>query len=227
MSLILNAMQKLTILLLMCVLACQAEAKGKKYETFISFQKSALFNVGFNPKTPICKSLGIPSFSYSSSLEQRFSLHTNLKFSLQYSLTYFNMNMQQLQQTIARNLKTNELTAGVGVQAIYQFRKDACVVTGFTMNKPVYSCFKADVPNEAGKWSSLSQQKFSLQDSRSWNPMFNIGFEKQFTLFNRDMRYSIQYNFGYSTSRNPYLYSYPAQRGSYLHGISIGVKYKL
>lgn len=218
-------MKKLTILLLMSVLAFGAEAKLKKPETIIGVQKTALFNVGFNAQTPVCKSLGIPSFSYSSSLEQRFSLHTNLKFSLQYSLTYFNMNMQHLQQTIAKNAKTSELSAGIGVQAIYQFRKDACVVTGFTMNKPVYTCFKADVPQESGKWSSINEQRFTLQDCRSWNPMLNIGFEKQFTIFNKDLRYSIQYNFGYFNGRNSFLQGMNSPR--YMHGVSFGLKYKL
>lgn len=219
-------MRNLSIILLVCLFAGQLDAKGKKTEILLGFNTATYFNIGFNSSQIAGKKLGFNSFSYSSSLEQRFSIHNKLKFSLQYSLTYFNMNMQQLQQTIARHAKTKELAAGLGVQAIYQFRKDACVVTGFTLNKPVYTCFKADMPLESTtKFTSLSQQKFSLQDSRSWNPSFNIGFEKQFSLFNRPMRYTLQYQLGYMQHRHPFLPNYTAP--TYMHGVSFGLKYKL
>lgn len=218
-------MRKLKIIAIVCLFASLANAKGKRIETFFGFNATSYVNVGFNSSQPSTKKLGFNSFSYSSSLEQRFSVHNKLKFSLQYSLTYFNMNMQQLQQTIAKHAKTKELSTGMGVQAIYQFRKDACVVTGFTLNKPVYTCFKAELPSESSPaFTSISQQRFSLQDSRSWNPTFNVGFEKQFNLFNRPMRYTLQYQLGYM-SRNPYMPSYASP--TYMHGVSFGLKYKL
>lgn len=203
------------------------EAKSKNKDIFLNINQTSFVNFGFHQPNLQKSKIGLPSFSYASSLEQRFTLKNKLKFSLQYSLVYFHLNMNKLQQTIAQNTKVKELSAGVGIQAILQFRKDACVVTGFNLNKPIYSCFKTNLPSEVpNKSISSTQQRFSVQDLNSWNPMFNIGFEKKFNLFNRNLHYTFQYQFGYRFNKyNPNLVS--KDHSNYLHGISVGLKYKL
>jgi hypothetical protein len=147
-----------------------------------------------------------------------------LKFSLQYSLAYFNFNLQSLSNTIAKQAKIKEFSAGLGVNAIYQFRKDACVITGFNLNKPIYTCFKTSSPSELPNGQQVSTQKdFDLQNINSWSPTVSIGIEKQIKLFNKDIRYSLQYNLG----SMPYIAQFDLQSARYIQGISFGLKYKL
>jgi hypothetical protein len=220
-------MKKLIYTLVFCSLAFVAEAKKRQTETWVGFSHTmyAPFKPSVSGLPPV--RMGLPSFSYASSVEQRFSLHHKLTFSLQYALAYFNLNMNQLQETLAKNAHVKEVSAGVGMNAIYQFRKEACVITGFTLNKPVYSCFRGDVKSEVpGQTTTLTQQRFDIRDIRSWNPSFHIGFEKQFSLFNRNLRYSLQYQIGFIPGRELPYGAGQLQRG-YMQGITLGLKYKL
>jgi hypothetical protein len=220
-------MKNLFALLILLLVACNTQAKGKNNATFVGFNKTMIMPIQHGKSSIQTIKLGLPSFSYSTSLEQRFSLNNKLKFSLQYSLTYFNLNIPPSEKSNTP-FKMRDFSAGVGANAIYQFRKDACVITGFTINKPVYSCFKTSTPTESPNQKIMIEQKrFELQNSNNWNPYFTVGFEKQFTLFKRDMRYSIQYNFGFMPYRNQYFQQNPSQKETYIQGISIGVKYKL
>lgn len=220
-------MKKIFFSILFLCVACTTQARRKPVETLIGFNQTIYSPFKPTLSRPGPSRLGLPSFSYASSIEQRFSLHHKLSFSLQYALAYFQLNMDQLQKTLAKTARVNEVSAGVGMNAIYQFRKEACVITGFNLNKPVYSCFRTDLKSEVpGQQVPSNQRQFEFSDIRSWNASLHVGFEKQFTLFNRNLRYSLQYQLGIFPGRElPYGAGHLNR--SYQQGISIGLKYKL
>jgi hypothetical protein len=216
-------MKKIIHFLLLFCISCNLQAKDNAMNTFIGFNQS-YHTQYFGSKSHPSVKLGFNSFSFSSGLEHRFSINNKLKFSLQYSLAYFNFNLQSLKNTIAKQAKIKEFSAGLGVNAIYQFRKDACVITGFNLNKPIYTCFKTSSPSELPNGQQVSTQKdFDLQNINSWSPTVSIGIEKQIKLFNKDIRYSLQYNLG----SMPYIAQFDLQSARYIQGISFGLKYKL
>ncbi|MBK8686798.1 MAG: hypothetical protein IPN26_18475 [Bacteroidetes bacterium] len=121
-------------------------------------------------------------------------------------------------------LPQSELSAGIGVNAIYQFRKQSCILTGFNFNKPVFSCFKVNTQSEDPSQPVIRQteRKFTLQDLNRWNASFMIGIERSMQLFKKELAYSSvslwipsedQFN---DKVGNPLMFQ---------HGIQIGIKY--
>jgi hypothetical protein len=217
-------MRKLNCFILLIVLSCSAGAQSRKMQRSFGFQTQIMVPIKQNlPRI----TLGIPSFSYGASLERRFTLHNKLKFSYNYSLNYFRFQTPKNEVPTLTKMKLpqSELSAGIGVNAIYQFRKQSCILTGFTMNKPVYTCFKVNTLNEDPTQPVFRQteRKFTLQDLNRWNATFMIGIERSMQLFKKELAYSLQYHFGFRPEDqfnekvgNPLMFQ---------HGIQIGIKY--
>lgn len=214
----------IVLTLLILLFSCQLEAKNNSMKTYVSASSSM-----FSPYKPIPSyKLGMRSFSYTSGLEHRFKLNNKLNFSLQYSLTYFNLNLEAISKKLA-SFNSKEISTGISTNLSYQIRKDACVITGFSLNKPVFSCFKTDAPSENPNARIINTNKrFEFQNINTWNPYFTIGFEKQFNLFKKNLTYSLQYNFGFMPYRNQFFIDQNSNLPkTYMQGITLGVKYKL
>jgi hypothetical protein len=217
-------MRKLNCFILLIVLSCSAGAQSRKMQRSFGFQTQIMVPIKQNlPRI----TLGIPSFSYGASLERRFTLHNKLKFSYNYSLNYLRFQTPKTEVPTLTKVKLpqSELTAGIGVNAIYQFRKQSCILTGFNFNKPVFSCFKVNTQSEDPTQPVIRQteRKFTLQDLNRWNASFVIGIERSMQLFKKELAYSLQYHFGFRPEDqfneklgNPLMFQ---------HGIQIGIKY--
>ena len=219
-------MQKAILFTLLVLYSWQGISQRSKSSNYFGIQ-STYTRTAYQPIRKL--KLGFTSFSYGASLERRFSLRNQLKFSYNYALNYLRFNVAQPTNSPSLTKRTfpgSELSAGIGVNAIYQFRKQSCVITGFSMNKPVYTCFKVEgISEDPSKPIVRSQEtKFTLSDLNRWNAYFMIGLEQSMKLFKRELVYSLQYHLGFQ----PDFYFGGGQRPDLMmtHGIQVGLKYK-
>lgn len=218
-------MHKAVLFTILVLWSWQGISQRNTSSTYFGIQ-STLTRTAYQP-IPKHK-LGFTSFSYGASLERRFSLRNQLKFSYNYALNYLRFSPPQPTNSPSLTKRTfpgSELSAGIGVNAIYQFRKQSCVITGFSMNKPIYTCFKVDGISEDPSKPIIRNQetKFTLSDLNRWNAYFMIGLEQSMKLFKRELVYSLQYHFGFQ----PDTYFGGVQRSELImtHGIQVGLKY--
>ena len=224
-------MKRVTLILLCCLcvhLVC-AQKDGKKM--FIGFQTGISAPLSYNPYGISKYKIGLPSFSYSASIENRFTLNYKIQFSLQYSISYFNMMQKNLQKNImaieAKNAeesrKAKEFSSGISLNTLYRVKNDLSIVGGVGINKP----FSFTDKNVCRKnvFSAECQPGNSNKFVPVLNPFFMIGIENSCKIFNKNVTYSIQYNIGFTPYRTAPAQKIPGE-SQYMHGVNIGLKYK-
>ena len=210
-------MKKIWIVLLIGI-AFPSMAQHKKKNTLIGFQ----IGVQNPPSLPSSISiptfkLGIPSFSYAASIENRFTIRNQLSFSLQYALNYYQLNQQLLplrfkQQYIAIS---TDAVVSMGVS------KKSSVLIGGGISQPVYTKTANFQTAELGVYKSEST--FSIANLYYLQTHMIIGIENRTKLFNKNLYYSLQYNFGFMPLR--YRLASPAPHQGMQQGVSIGLKF--
>ena len=226
-------MKKLLLFLFMFFAVVSVTAKKNQMSTLVGFHIGKVASM--NPRNysiPKYK-LGLPVFSYATSIENRFTINYKLNFSLQYSLTYFH----NVQQNLHRKMPSSEerldlnkgtesqISTGISFNSNYKVGKKFGVVAGLGLAKP----FRFDNLN-------LDSKKIKLQDypsncSNKFTPVLSpfliIGIENNCNIFRKNLIYSIQYNLGFMPGRNlPMSVQSPQNESEYSHGIQIGLKYK-
>lgn len=223
-------MKKVTLVLLYFLSVHLIYAQKSNTKTFIGFQTGVIAPVMYNSYAISKYKIGLPSFSYSASIENRFTLNYKLNFSLQYSISFFNIMQKNLEKNISEsaariadeNKKANEVTSNINFNTIYRINKDLGVVGGVGIAKPFdfmdkNSCRKNSLKTDC---NPQGNNKFIP----TLNPFFIIGIENSCTIFRKNLIYSIQYNIGFVPYR-----TLPMQKSNespYMHGVNIGLKYK-
>lgn len=178
--------------------------------------KSTLIGVSTSVFAPACGSkskfsLGIPSFSCSASLENRFSLNKKLNFSYAYSLNYFNVALSSGQ-------RSQQVTGAVQFNQFFQACHSNRLVASVGNHFPLLST------------SNLQHERAANQNSllayRCLNPFVGLGVENQFKINNRNLLYSIQYQVGANPSRTTPSFNPKTNNSSVLQGVHLGIKYK-
>ncbi len=164
------------------------------------------------PTIPTLK-LGLQSFSYSSGIERKLSFHKNINFTLQYSINYFNLStgLSKKSRLVSNSLQLNtEVKLNNNVNAF----------GGVGLDKIVYKQKKYF--DEVVK----TESKFLLNDFYSSQSFFLVGLERESKLFDNNLSYSLQYNFGFT----PLQYKLIQRKDYYADtlpaGFSIGIKYR-
>ena len=205
--------------------SCSAEAKSKKTTSFFGFQ------LGYQvPKySASChqpRKLGIPSFSYAASLEQKFSSKRRLSFSTQYALRY-SRQIQYTPNNIANKSSepSSQLNIGVQVQTNLAVTKKTNLFGGIGVQQPIVQTWNTTNTKTItfGDEKYIAPKKPSYLDAYQAQPYFLIGVENSIKLFNRSLYYSIQYNIGFFPFRQNNYTITP----STVSGVQIGIKYKL
>lgn len=196
-------------------LSCNVNAQ-KKSSTLIGFQ------VG-NSNIKMTKSflnykIGLPSFSYSSSVEKRLTLNNNLSFSLQYSINYFSFNKRMLNTTL---INQKEVSNSINVNTNFKVIKKTSLLAGVGVNKSLYTKNIASLKIE-GITNQINENKFTLTDFNKFNPYFIIGIENGIQLLNKNLYYSLQYNFGFNSLKS----EIKSNETNNNTGFRIGLKYK-
>ncbi|MEZ5047224.1 MAG: hypothetical protein R2831_09560 [Chitinophagaceae bacterium] len=153
--------------------------------------------------------MGIPSFSYGASVENRFSLHTHLNFSFLYSLNYFHFlpNTSQSSQ---------QVQGSVGFQAYKNICSKSAFYSGMQLCMPIY---------DVGKRSLMLNKAAVKNNKILLNPSVSLGIERTIELSHKSLFYYFQYNIGFNPQQFTNTES-ADQQASYYQGLQIGVKYK-
>ncbi len=214
-------MKYFLLFLLTCVMAVGLYAQSKKGVTLVGVQ------TGINSPLTLSNSsiknikIGLPSFSYSASVERRFSIHNKLNFSLRYSMNFVKQNRIKAQETTNYLNRTSpSIGSSLDIHTIYQVTQRTSLSAGIGMNNALKNFIdKSDKPN-----SKLKSNTFGLNDL---NPSLILGIENSTKLFNKNLYYSLQYNFGFSPSiRNLRTEFNETTPSNYTQGLYFGLKYK-
>jgi len=209
----------LPFLLCFCI-SCHINAQQKKSETLLGVQMSIAPLAPMKTKIPTFK-LGVQSFSYSTSLENRLSLRKKLNFSLQYSLNYTRI------RAINSNASSNLFSTNVSAAGIYNLKQDVQVVVGGGVQKPLsLSTMPAARTIPSALIQHKSNGKYSLKQLNNLNPYFIIGLENSTKLFNKNLIYSLQYNFGFTPSKYKVIEESTTETERNQGSVQIGLKYK-
>lgn len=218
-------MKNYTLILLCLLLGSATFAQKGKNNTFIGFQTGVVAPLSFGDYSVSKYKIGLPSFSYSASIENRFTINNKLNFSLQYSLTYFNI-MQKNQEYGCFNTPSNgqndEFAASINLNTIYKFKRDAGIIGGVCISNPINQ-------TNAGENTTYSETPVAASTKKTpvFNPFFIIGLENSTKLFHKSLIYSLQYNIGFMPYRNlPLQKNSNASANQYMQGVNIGLKYK-
>jgi hypothetical protein len=224
-------MKKVTLILLYILSVHFVYAQKGSKSTYIGFQAGvqapvSSSNYGFSKYK-----IGLRSFSYAASIENRFTLNYRIKFSMQYSITYFNMLAKNLEKNVLEsqakateeNKKNNAFSTNISFNTLYRIKNDLHVTAGAGVSKPIQFMDKS-----VCRKNSLQAECGGTQSNKfipTLNPFFIIGIENSCRIFNKNLVYSIQYNIGFAPYR-----TLPLQKASaesqYTHGVNIGLKYK-
>lgn len=226
-------MKKRIILLLLFFSVNEIHAQKNNVKTYVGFQTGIVAPIQrANYSIPKYK-IGLPSFSYAASIENRFTLNYKLNFSLQYSISYFNVMRRNLENNIVEssariaenNKRAQEFATNINLNAVYSVKKDICVIGGLGLTRPLNFMDK-NTDKKNVNFCNNSCEK-SNKYSPALSPFFMIGIENSCTLFRRNLIYSVQYNIGFLPSKAlPIQESTPSSTNQYMHGVNIGLKYK-
>ncbi len=168
-------MRKIITLLLLSLASCQLNAQQKVSSLLIGTQ------VGLTPLAPMKTriptfKLGVQSFSYSTSLENRLTIRKKLNFSLQYSLNY--THFRQSPSLSAKSTSKNVLSTSVSASSAYEIKSALCVVTGVGIQKPF--CLKPNSSQQKEILNTLLSKKvdarYSMKNLNQISPYFIFGF---------------------------------------------------
>ncbi len=217
-------MKNFLLLLLVSAIAGGLFAQNKKRSTLIGFQVGTVIPVYTNTTSSTSLNIGLPAFSYAASIEKRFSLHTKLNFSFEYSLHYYKLNQIKAKETTDfLKMNSGNLSSGIKLNSLYQLNKRNSVVLGVGVDK---SWTNASL-NPKSTETTLGTHKNKMFDISQFKPSLLIGIEKSTKLLNSHLYYTLQYNIGFfpfKTSMSAV--SDAAVAPSYLQGIHIGLKYR-
>lgn len=211
-------MKKWIVYLVFIFTSLHVHAQKKKSTTLIGFHVGQ-GNSTMNPKSNFLKyKIGLPSFSYAASIEQRLQIKNKFSFSLQYSVHYFSLSKRMLNSVI---LNKKGISNSIGIHSNFQVTKKTVINAGFGVNKSIYSQNKS-MGTSYESSTRINENKFTIQDFNQFNPYFLIGIENGIQLLSKNLYYSLQYNFGFNSlqlQKNP-------NDASSLNEFRIGLKYK-
>lgn len=212
------SMKNLIVCLLLICLSCNVHAQKKSSSTLIGFQVGAV-NSKLNSSSTFPKyKIGLPSFSYSSSIEKRLKIQNKLSFSLQYSVNYFSFNKRMLNSTLVNK---KEISNSIGLNSNFNIAKKTVLSAGIGLNKPIFTQNKYAVKSESD-YKNITENKFTIQDFNNFNPYFLIGIENGIQLLNKNLFYSLQYNFGFNSLKSETISTEKNSSNEF----RIGLKYK-
>ncbi len=224
-AVIIFIMRKIFTLLLLSLASCQLNAQQSNSSLLIGSQVGISRLAPMKTRIPTFK-LGVQSFSYSTSLENRLSIRKKLNFSLQYSLNY--THFRSVPSLSAKTPSKNVLSTSVSASSVYQIKSDLCVVTGVGIQKPF--CLKPNSSQQKEILNTLLSKKadtrYSIKNLHQITPYFIIGFENSTKLFNKNLIYSLQYNVGFMPSKYRVIEEGSTENESNQGGVQIGLKYK-
>ncbi|MCC6447805.1 MAG: hypothetical protein IT215_03885 [Chitinophagaceae bacterium] len=221
-------MKKLLFLLLLLLSNVWTIHSSPKYSLhsylcFNSFYYSPLAQN--NSSIPTYK-LGFQRFSSQASIEHKLSVHRHLTFSLQYSLTFFSILQQKLQHYAKEETHNQTVASAPPISSFAQTNielnlkhKTSIISGGGVFRTSPIS--KVNLMNE----SPSIDKRMNFQPA-NYYPYFMVGIEKNCTIFNREMVYSLQYHIGFMPFTCSPLEKGPVAERSYFQGLSIGIKYK-
>ncbi len=161
--------------------------------------------------------IGFNSFGISSGLERHYSINNRIRFSLNYQFTYF-YTPRKLNETAELSTNTRPLHV-VSVGLSYPAGANTSVYLGAGIGSQLETRIRTNTSSVQAESLFISTQKFNF------SPQLSFGIEREFTLFNKNMCYKLQYQFGMLPSR-VHRCSSP-DNNTVFHGISIGIRYKL
>lgn len=227
-------MKKITLLLLYFFFAQLVLAQKGQTRTMIGFQTGIVAPFTINNYSIPKYKIGLPSFSYSASIEKRFTLNYKLSFSLQYSLSYFYLMQKNLEKAMIKNESKlnpekeniNHFASNMSFNTIYKVKNDFGIVGGVGVSKPMNFMDKS-VCRKDNFYNNPECRMNNNKYIPALNPFLIIGIENSCTIFRKNLIYSIQYNIGFLPYRNMPLQNNtsPAET-QYMHGVNIGLKYK-
>lgn len=166
--------------------------------------------------------LGLPSFSYTASVENKLSLNNQLNFTLQYSLTFFSLLQQKLNsiQTQIKQAPEVKTISSFQSNVGYYIKKDVTLIAGIGLNLPMrFEQFSNQ--SELKLYSETNTNQENKYTSHL-SPYFICGIEKDCKLFKNQLSYSIQYQLGFVPNRN----IQANNNFTPFQAITIGLKYK-
>lgn len=227
-------MKKAALILLCCFFANMISAQKSKKNTYIGFQAGVMAPFTYNNYSISKYKIGLPSFSYTASIENRFTINYKLHFSLQYSLSFFSHMQKKLEDNIIKNesqskpenTPKSEFNSGINLNTMYNIKNNVNVYGGIGVTKPINLMDK-----NIGKNKEVCRAPSTNCNSNKFipvlNPFFVIGIENSCNIFRRNLIYSIQYNIGFMPYRNlPLQKNAPQAEKQYMQGVNIGVKYQ-
>ncbi len=192
-------MKKWIVYLIFILVSHNTNAQTKKVSTLIGFQVG-MDNSKLNAHSNFSKyKIGLPSFSYSTSIEQRLKIQNKLSFSLQYSVNYFSFSKRMLNSSI---LNKKEITNSIGIHSNFQLAQKTFITTGLGVEKSFFAQNKYAMKADHSSLNT-TENKFTIQDFNNFNPYFLIGIENGIQLLNKNLYYSLQYNLGFNSLKSP------------------------
>jgi hypothetical protein len=192
-------MKKWIVYLIFILVSGIANAQKKGSTTLIGFQVG-MDNSKFNARPNFSKyKIGLPSFSYATSIEQRLKIRNKLSFSLQYSVNYFSFSKRMLNSTI---LHKKEITNSIGINSNFQLAQKTFITTGLGVEKSFFVQNKSSIKADQSSLNT-TENKFTIKDFNHFNPYFLIGIENGIQLLNKNLYYSLQYNLGFNSLKSP------------------------
>ncbi|MCC7029721.1 MAG: hypothetical protein IT257_05390 [Chitinophagaceae bacterium] len=224
-------MKKVLVILLYILSVHVVYAQKSSRNMYIGFQAGVLAPVSYSSNGFSKYKVGLPSFSYAASIENRFTLNYRIRFSVQYSITYFDMmaknlerNMQESQAKAAEESKrAHSFSNNISFNSLYRIKNDFSLTAGVGVAKPIQFMDKSVCRKNVIQSGCMPPQNNKFVPNL--NPFFMVGIENTCRIFNKNLIYSIQYNIGFAPYR-----TLPVQKSAaesqYTHGVNIGLKYK-
>ena len=219
-------MKKTGEFLIVLILIVKTLNSSPKYslQSYFCFNTFYFSNIQNTTTIPSYK-IGFQRFSSQASIEHKLSIHRHLTFSLQYSLAFFNLLQQKLQQFVYETKNNQPLSISNFVQTNveYKLKNRVSLISGLGLisNQPIP---KFNFTNEQPSFSKSPPEHQNFKTG--FYPYFMIGIEKNCSLFKKEMTYSFQYHIGFLPF-NHIQNEYPSHaEKDYFQGISIGIKYK-
>lgn len=166
--------------------------------------------------------IGISSISYAATVESRLTLHNQLKFTLQYSFSFYSLLSRPIhyKSKESKNDNLREPTMAFSAFTMLPVKDDLLLFSGGGVqlqscqkNTKISGCFP--IENTCNSFNQFIA-----------NPYFLFGLEYKARIFKKSMIFSIQNNLGFLPSR----VQYENNSGNIvpvIQGIQIGMKYQL
>jgi hypothetical protein len=211
-------MKKWIVYLIFILVSGIANAQTKRVSTLIGFHVG-IDNSKLNVHSNFSKyKIGLPSFSYATSIEQRLKIRNKLSFSLQYSVNYFSFSKRMLNSTI---LHKKEIINSIGVNSNFQLAQKTFITIGLGVEKSFFAQNKYAIKADHSSLNT-TENKFTIKDFNKFNPYFLIGIENGIQLLNKNLYYSLQYNLGFNSLKSPK----SSNETNSSNEFRIGLKYK-